>query len=73
MKQEITLREYIIDDEKYGYKRSEFVIVRDGLNLICPDKIRPCSSRCPFCHINENKVSLTCRANVEHFFLEERK
>jgi hypothetical protein len=65
----ITLRPYVIDHDLDSRERIEYVLVKDNLNMICPDKIRPCSSRCPFCHIEEKKVTLTCRPNAEHFIL----
>lgn len=65
----ITLKEFPIDYDIDGKpNRIEICICRNNLKLICPDKIRPCSDRCPFCHIEKTKVTLTCRTNVEHFY-----
>lgn len=51
--------------------QTEQCLTRNNMTLICPEKQRPCSDRCPFCHIEEKKIILSCRTSNQYFFIEK--
>ena len=64
----IHLKEFLLNNDQL-----ELALCRDNLTLTCPEKQRPCSNRCPFFHIEKNKVIIACRSCSQYFFIEEAK
>lgn len=60
------IREYLLNEGQV-----ERVLIRNGMTMTCPDKQRPCSDRCPFCHIEDNKIILACRASHQYYFIDK--